>query len=249
MTLLGRLIKHLHRPVSIEAIDPAKAYNLWSQQYDMQQGNLMLALDEKLFSDILCTTDLKDKIVVDIGCGTGRHWWEIISQQPRAIKGYDVSAGMLKKLKDKFPDAVICQMESNLLPQLENKSIDVIISTLTIAHIEHIEEAFEEWHRVLNNSGEIIITDYHPAAFVNGGDRTFSYQGQTIAIKNYIHPINEVCELLQNMGFDLVSFEEKRIDHSVKHYYEEKNALHVFEKFENVPIIYGMHLKKRNAFT
>jgi len=35
----------------------------------------------------------------------------------------------------------------------------------------------------------------------------------------------------------------------VKRYYEEKQALHVFEKFKNVPIIYGMRLRKRHVTT
>jgi ubiquinone/menaquinone biosynthesis C-methylase UbiE len=54
---------------------------------------------------MLARTDVKDKKVADIGCGTGRHWHKIIQQQPLELAGFDVSAGMLSKLKLKFPQA------------------------------------------------------------------------------------------------------------------------------------------------
>ena len=248
MSLLSRLKERLSIiEVQIKDTDPVKAYDLWSQSYDVQPDNLMLDLDNKLFSGLLNNVRLENKVVVDIGCGTGRNWNKILLKNPQILSGYDVSIGMLNRLKDKFPDATVYVLQDNKLPELKNDHCDIIISTLTIAHIEQIYEAFSEWHRVLKTGGELIITDYHPVAFINGGNRTFSYNGQTIAIKNYIHKTDEVIEILQGFGFELISFIEKRIDNSMRHYYEEKKALHVFEKFKNIPIIYGVHLKKKNA--
>ena len=248
MTLISRL--RLHLPGSrmlIKETDPAAAYNLWAQSYDAQPGNLMLDLDEELFSSILNKVSIKDKIVVDIGCGTGRHWKKVKDQKPLSLYGYDVSEGMLDKLRNKFPDAITYQLESDHLPQLRNESVDVIISTLTVAHIENIEEAVYEWKRILKNNGEIIITDYHPEALARGGNRTFRYNGATVAIINFIHSVEKIFDAFRKAGFEILELEERVIDDSVKHYYNEKNALHVFEKFKNVPIIYGMRLRKRNV--
>jgi ubiquinone/menaquinone biosynthesis C-methylase UbiE len=229
--------------------EPAIAYDLWARNYDSQPENLMLALDEALFSGFLERVNLKYKIVADIGCGTGRHWGKILSRKPLTLYGYDVSEGMLSKLKGKFPDALVYYMENNYLPQLGNNHVDTIISTLTIAHIENIKEAFLEWRRVLKDGGEVIITDYHPEALARGGRRTFAHNGKTIAIKNYVHSIEKVFDTMQQTGFEFIEMDEKIIDDSMKRYYEEKQALHVFEKFKNVPIIYGMRLRKRHVTT
>ncbi len=247
MTFLEKLRKRLsiHKPVM--AINPEQAYDLWAQQYDAQPDNLMLILEAELFTDMLEGEILTGKKVVDIGCGTGRHWEEMLRQSPADIMGYDVSAGMLAKLNIKYPAAVTYQLSNNRLTGLADKSCDVIVSTLTLAHIEDVRAALNEWNRVLKPGGEIILTDYHPTALANNGDRTFVYHDRLISIKNYVHPIEKILSIILPLDIQVVSWNEKVIDDSLKHYYEEKNALHVFEKFRNVPIVYGMHLKKRDG--
>ncbi len=121
----------------------------------------------------------------------------------------------------------------------------MIISTLTVAHIENIEEALEAWSRILKSKGDIIITDFHPDALASGGKRTFRHQKKHIAVQNFVHPTNIIREiLLRRNGFHLVNEEEIKVDETVKHYYQEQNALHVYEKFKGFPIIYGMHLRR-----
>jgi ubiquinone/menaquinone biosynthesis C-methylase UbiE len=242
----GELIRYLtgRRPKELSS---AEGYNLWSQHYDDQPDNLMLALDEKIFTAFLNDMSLKGKKIVDVGCGTGRHWAKILEKQPETLIGYDVSAGMLDKLKDKFPEANTYQLSSNKLPELENETCDIVISTLTIAHIKNLEGAFEEWNRVLKKTGEIIITDYHPVTLANGGKRTFAHNGKTNVVKNYVHSLERILQIGSKMNWELVRQEEKFIDDSVKSYYEKKNALHIFEKFKGMPIIFGMHLKKKHV--
>jgi len=227
-----------------EAIE---AYNLWSANYDNQPGNLMLDLDEEIFSDLLSPIDLKDKLIADIGCGTGRHWPKILSQSPSQLTGCDVSEGMLRELNQKFPQARTIQITDNLLSFFTDKSIDLIISTLTIAHIENLREALEAWSRVLKNNSDLIITDFHPASLSSGGKRTFQYNNSRIAIRNFVHSINDIKDILFEHGFKLISEEERLVEESVKHYYEKQNALQVFEKFKGTPIIYGMHLRRSNG--
>lgn len=224
--------------------DPGAAYDLWAAAYDNQPGNLMMDLDEGVFSELLHQTAISGKSVADIGCGTGRHWSKLFAQQPARLTGYDVSAGMLAKLKEKYPQAVTFLLKDELLPELATASCDLVISTLAIAHIGKLETALREWNRVLKPGGEIIITDYHPEALAKGGKRTFKLNGKLIAVKNYIHPIGQLRVLTRQLGWTELRFTERVIDDSVKGYYERQNALSLFESFRDIPIIYGIHLKK-----
>lgn len=243
--MFGRLIQYLSGNHQKDVL-PADAYDLWAHTYDHQVGNLMLALDEEVFTGLLKKIAPEGKNVIDIGCGTGRHWNKILARQPRRLTGFDVSAGMLGKLKIKYPEAHTIQLSnSNHLPEVESGSVDLIVSTLTIAHIEDLQDAFCEWRRVLNPNGEIIITDYHPDTLMNGGKRTFQYNEQTLAVKNFTHSIEMILQYSRHMGWEVQELEERRIDDSVKQYYERKNAAHVFEKFYGLPIIFGMHLKNK----
>jgi ubiquinone/menaquinone biosynthesis C-methylase UbiE len=225
----------------------AEAYNLWSSSYDHQPGNLMLDLDEEIFSDLLSSIDIRDKVIADIGCGTGRHWPKILSQSPKQLIGCDVSYGMLKELNKKFPGSHTEQIIDNSLSFFEDKSCDVIISTLTVAHIEDIEDALGAWSRVLKNKSDLIITDFHPALLSSGGKRTFQHEHKPISIRNFVHSLDTIKNILFENKFKVIRKEKRVIDGSVKHYYEMQNALHVFEKFKGLPVIYGMHLKRSNG--
>jgi ubiquinone/menaquinone biosynthesis C-methylase UbiE len=237
------------RLFSSQETEPEEAYNAWSLSYDTQPDNLMMALDETIFTELIEKISLQQNVVADVGCGTGRHWKKLYAKQPSRIIGYDVSEGMLEVLKEKFPEAETHQLRNNGLEGLTNSSCDVILSTLTLAHIKNIEAAFTEWNRVLKADGHIIITDYHPEMFLKGGDRTFVHNGKSVAIKNYVHQVDEIKLILSNLGFNTIDFIEKEIDETVKHYYEKQNALKVFERFKGTPLIYGIHLTRTNAIT
>lgn len=236
-----------HKIFPTRTTGPETAYDLWSEKYDHQPDNLMLALDEEIFSALLEGLNLQNKIIADIGCGTGRHWKKILEQHPKKLIGFDVSEGMLKILQQKFPQAETHHLISDELNNVENEYCDIIINTLTIAHIKDPKKVLREWNRILKPGGEIIITDYHPAALAKGGNRTFRYQNKTIAVKNYVHPIETIKEIAAGLLLKVLCLNEKSIDEQVKSFYEKQNALPVFEAWKGTPIIYGIHLKKTDA--
>ncbi|MFI5161104.1 MAG: class I SAM-dependent DNA methyltransferase [Sphingobacteriales bacterium] len=234
----------LNRPVAEKP--SAEAYDLWSDDYDMQPGNLMLDLDEILFAQFLEKIDLKSKAVADIGCGTGRHWSKMLIQNPLTLTGFDVSQGMLNKLREKYPLAKVCKIDDDAFTNARYPPFDIIVSTLTVAHIENMERALNAWCGMLKANAEIIITDFHPKMLTVGGKRTFKHNNKPMAVKNYVHPIDTIKNILQAKGFRLIAEEGFIIDETVKHYYQAQNALPVYERFKGFPVIYGIHLKRGN---
>jgi ubiquinone/menaquinone biosynthesis C-methylase UbiE len=248
MNIFQKLNPHFSKRNSVSKPEnPDVAYNLWAADYDSQPDNMMLAWDEEIFSGLINKMDLKNKIIADIGCGTGRHWKKIFSREPKKLIGLDVSEGMLKMLQQKFPEAETHHLKNDQLNELEHQSCDIVFSTLTIAHIENAEKALSEWKRVLKPGGEMIITDYHPFALQKGGKRTFSYNGKTIEVKNYVHSIQKIKQIARQLDLEVLRFIEKSIDISAKPFYEKQNALPVYEAWKGTPIIYGIHLKKPDA--
>jgi ubiquinone/menaquinone biosynthesis C-methylase UbiE len=248
MTILKKLRQYfLEHFFHTKDTEPELAYNLWANSYDSQPDNLMLALDEEVFSGLLNHINIKKKIIADIGCGTGRHWKKILDNEPKKLIGFDISEEMLKMLQKKFPQAETHRLINNKLQELKNESCDCIISTLTIAHIQNAEEAMTEWNRVLKPGGQIIITDYHPLALEKGGKRTFMHHDQIIAVKNYVHTLENLKNIAGQLGLQVLRSIEKSIDESAKPYYEKHNALPVFEAWKGTPVIYGMYLIKSHA--
>jgi ubiquinone/menaquinone biosynthesis C-methylase UbiE len=248
MTVLEKLQQYLSKHLFFSKdTDPEAAYNLWADSYDSQPDNLMLALDEEVFSTLLSYINTKNKVIADVGCGTGRHWKKILENEPKRLIGFDVSEEMLKILQQKFPQAETYLLTNNKLQQLKNESCDYIISTLTIAHIANAKDAITEWNRVLKPGGQMIITDYHPRALAKGGKRTFRHNDHTVAVKNYVHTLENLKDIARQLDLQVLRLMEKFIDESAKPYYEKQNALPVFEIWKGVPIIYGMYLTKPDA--
>jgi len=245
--MLATIKNYLQNKRSLSAVTEksvVEAYDIWAENYDSQPDNLMLHLDGKLFSQLINNVDIKGKQVADIGCGTGRHWPLILSKQPASLTGFDVSGGMLKKLNEKYPQAHTHIITNNLFSVIPDETYDVIISTLTVAHIEDIDEAMQAWSRLLKSGGEIIITDFHPHTLAFGGKRTFKHNNSVMAVRNYVHPIYTIKDALSRNNFELLIQEEIQVDETMKPFYAKQNALHVYEKYKDFPVIYGIHLKK-----
>jgi len=221
------------------------AYDLWSETYDSQPGNLMLDLDEIVFSELLRKINTENKIIADIGCGTGRHWKKIFDKHPKSLTGFDVSEGMLNKLKEKFPSASVKKIDDNSFAKEPGNYYDIIFSTLTVAHIENIREAIFAWSRIIKNGGDILITDFHPTLLSYGGKRTFTSNQKKFAVVNYVHSVEDVKNILRDADFFVINEMERKIDDSLRNYYAEQNALHIFERFKGEPVIYGLHAQKK----
>jgi ubiquinone/menaquinone biosynthesis C-methylase UbiE len=225
--------------------EASEAYDLWASQYDLQPGNLMLQLDLDVFHQLIEKLDLKNKTIIDIGCGTGRHWPHILDKEPSQLVGYDVSNGMLSELKKKFPQAETQLVTDDLLTGVRDDSVDLLISTLTIAHIRNIEAVIKAWSRVLKKGGHILLTDFHPRVLEAGGKRDFTIGGKHVTIKNHIYPVEKIISIAaMNQLYPMIHI-ERFIDERVRHFYHDHNALHVYEKFKGLPIIYGLNLEKR----
>ncbi len=221
-----------------------EAYDLWSEFYDNQPDNLMLHLDGQLVGYFLDRLVIRGKHVADIGCGTGRHWPELFTRLPSSITGFDVSAGMLGRLKDRFPAASTYKISDDRLPDATTGKYDLVISTLTIAHLPDLETALTAWCRIAAPNAEILITDFHPQLLAEGGQRTFRHLHRTIGVRNYVHSLPAIVTIMERQGFSLVEGIERRIDESMKSWYLKQKAAAVYERYLGSPVIYGMHFKR-----
>lgn len=225
-------------------VSPADGYDLWSATYDEEPGNLMIALDEAVFRTLAEPVPVAHRVITDIGCGTGRHWAKLLAMGAQQLIGYDVSAGMLEKLRNKFPDAIARQISDCSLPEQPDQSVDIVISTLALAHMPDVAMALKEWHRILKPGGHILLTDYHPAALEQGATVTFAHHQQTVRVQHYIYPLETINALATQLGLQLQDTIVRVIDDRVKDFYATQNALPLYRQFYQVPILYGVRFYK-----
>src|ERR1700754_3011049 len=74
-------------------LSPIEAHRIWAPVYDAEV-NPMLALESRVARTML--TDLKPRVVVDVGCGTGRGLLAFAGTTTKII-GVDPCSEMLKE--------------------------------------------------------------------------------------------------------------------------------------------------------
>jgi len=100
---------------------------------------------------------IKDKDVLEAGCGTGLILSRVASMAKRAV-GTDISAGMLEKATEKGLEVV--QADLAELP-FEDNSFDTVYSFKVLAHVVHIEKALHEMDRVTRPGGHMVLEFYN----------------------------------------------------------------------------------------
>jgi ubiquinone/menaquinone biosynthesis C-methylase UbiE len=245
--MLARLARHLfRRPSEPIEMDPASGYDLWSSTYDEELGNLLVARDDVLFAELLERVRPRGKIVVDIGCGTGRHWRKILRHEPAELVGYDVSAGMLERLRAKYPGARTYQASAEHLDHTRDETCDLAISTLALCHVPDVASAVAEWSRVLRPGGDVLVTDFHPAAASNGVC-SFRSRGELVTVELHAYTLAALVAGAARLGLLLVEAVERVVDESMRQDYEARGMVPVFERMRGVPLLYGLHLRKLGA--
>lgn len=240
--MINKILNKLRKKKTVRRLSSENAYKMWSTFYDDQPDNVVLYLEEKLFSEMFSEINAAGKEILDIGCGTGRHWKEILDHKPLKLTGVDNSKEMIEKLKMKYNDAEVFVSENNSLKNFKDSSFDIIISTLTIGHINNIGEYFREWKRVLKPKGELLITDFHPKAFSTGMKRSFVFNKEVIEVENYLYTLNYLTGIFTGLNWEIVSIREKIIDDDVRELFIKQNYVNAFNKYKGTSLILGLHL-------
>ncbi len=237
-------IRNIVRKIFTGPLDPQKAYDIWSEIYDQNDDNLVFLMENKILDSLFSKISLRNKTILDYGCGTGRNWKRLLSLSPVKLIGCDISAGMLEQLKKKYSGYEIYLLKNNSFIPINNLNIEFIFSTLVAAQIKNLKSLFLEWDRLLKPGGFILITDMHPEALTAGGKRTFEKNGKHYEVKNYIHSIEEIKLIGSSLNYKIIELKEEIINEDSKEFYSRKNALHIYEKFRGMPLVYGILLEK-----
>ena len=118
--------------------------------------------EERLKYKILSITNIKDKVVADLGCGTG-FVSLALANEASIVFSVDNASNMLKQLKASASDKnyknlyLIKSSLDNL--SLFDESVDVIFINMALHHIKDAKKAISEMYRVLKKGGVVIISD------------------------------------------------------------------------------------------
>ncbi len=116
-----------------------------------------------------------DMEVLDFGCGTGLLSLQI-QPRVRSVTGVDSSPGMLAQFDRKIAELGLRQVKTVLLDLDQGHPLpgryDLIISNMTLHHIQRVEPLLAQFYNVLRPGGHLCLSDLDPEEGRFHGDNT-----------------------------------------------------------------------------
>lgn len=180
-----------------------EGYNIYAPLYDSTLARLDSFEKDELIKLI---GNIKNKHVLDLGCGTGRII-QILKRRAGTtgaagahFTGVDISEEMLRIAKKHHPDVDIVHADMTDLP-LKDDTFDIVIAAFVIVHIKDkdLTKVFDEVARVLKPGGTFILTNINqrkaPKLTLNTREK--------LIIKSYYHIPKHVIKKLEDSLFKI----------------------------------------------
>jgi len=210
----------------MSVLSPREGYDLWAPTWDCTPSPIV-ALEERTMLPWI--ERLSPRRVLDIGCGTGR--W---TGRLRAI-GIDQSHAMLEIAASK-PGlrGRLAVADARLLP-CQTASADAVVCALALCHIRDAAPAMQEFARVLEPRGTLLLSDFHPTAARVGWRRTFRQGANVFELESYPHTIPELEAAAP--GLQLQDWAEAYIGEPERQYFEQAGRPELFAGATAIPAI------------
>lgn len=107
--------------------------------------------------------DVKNKVILDMGCGFGDHAKRLSWKGAKEIIGFDLSTELVKFAKEQeIPNCgfEVGDMDKNL--KYKSNYFDIVFSGLAIHYVKNLSQLFKEVKRVLKKKGIFVFSTGHP---------------------------------------------------------------------------------------
>lgn len=119
--------------------------------------------------------ELKDKTVLDLGCGFGWHCRFARVERAGSVVGVDISEKMLEQARQLTDDPAISYMQMPIEDiDFPNTQFDVVMSSLAFHYIETFEVICKKVYDTLKPGGSFIFSVEHPV-FTSRNEQDWQY--------------------------------------------------------------------------
>jgi len=159
------------------------------------------SLDQLLWFDRLQRRVLKmvekgytPKVVLDVGCGTGRLLRKAKSRWPKAqFIGVDPAEGMIEHARRLMPDTKFYVAHAESLP-LADASVDLVFSTVSFNFWQDQEKGLSEIRRVLQVGGRLFLVDVWPPFGFSRFIRRFEVNNPNVMRETFSRMRFQICD-------------------------------------------------------
>lgn len=177
---------------------------------------------------------LKDKDVLDTGCGSGFYTDYALGAGAK-VTAVDISQKMVGFIASRIKSTNLtlhCTDISKPMPFLPDDSYDIAICSLVLHYIRDWQILFQELFRVLRDGGKVYITTHNPLAMYlylqpdsyydfRLVQDTWGTPENRFKVRYYIRPLTEILKPVIQSKFKVESIEEMLPDERLKESHPE----------------------------
>ena len=185
-----------------------QAYDRWAASYD-DDKNATRDLDAMVVRR--AHLPLKDKDVLELGCGTGKNTVHLAAES-RSVIAMDFSEGMIARAHERIVTQNVRFVRHDVRDTwpVEADAVDLVVANLILEHVHDLAPVYFEAARVLRPGGQLFICELHPYRQLAGGQAHFVDQrtGETVYVDVHVHTVSEFVNTGLETGFRLLSLGE-----------------------------------------
>lgn len=203
-------------------ISVQEGYALWSTSYDLEQNGLIF-LEERLVERLLAQISFSR--VLDVGTGTGRHALKL-ARSGASVAALDQSSEMLAVARqvagrEGLPiDFRLLSLDEDL--PFEANQFDLLICALTLSHVPNLAHVIQEFARVLQNGGHLLITDFHPVHAIYGWRTAFKRAGMIYYLPTVGYSKDDYLDAIRAGGLTILEVAESLVGEVPEGYLPEE---------------------------
>jgi len=195
----------------VREVSVQEGYALWAASYD-QEANGLIALEQRQVERLLASIPFT--VVLDVGTGTGRHALQLARRGAR-VTALDQSPEMLAVARqaaqrEGLPIAFHLHSLEDELP-FADQQFDLLICALTLSHVPHLPGVLEEFARVAQPKGFLLITDFHPDHTRYGWRTAFQRDGIKYQLPTVGYTREDYLEALAASGWTILEVTESLV--------------------------------------
>lgn len=202
--------------------------------------------------------DVKDKRVLDLGCGDGKYGVQLLKRGAKLYDGIEGSHRMANLAKENLK-AYNSRVEENDIEKVEFKeaAYDIVISRLVLHYVEDIGSLLKKIRLSLKEEGEFIFSVEHPIItscyeayhqevkrgswivddYFKSGERVNTWLGKDV-VKHH-KTLEQYWQIIKEANFDVVEIRESKPEES---HFKSKEE---YQRRLRIPLFLMFKIKRR----
>jgi malonyl-CoA O-methyltransferase len=218
----------------VSSLSARDAYRLWAPHYKAETA--VSFLEDGLVAALGAPTT--GRRLLDVGCGTGRRLR--VARASLAV-GVDLAPEMLAWVG---PAPALAAADVRALPFAAG-TFDVVWCRLVIGHVRDLAGAYAELARVCRRGGDVVVTDFHPAAVAAGHRRTFrDTLGTVREVEHFVHRTSGHERAARFAGLELVDCREACVGPAVRAFYAAADRLDAYDAQRGLSLVLALAFRK-----